>query len=671
MFDPPRTLGPATAMVPDVTAIDPISTSIAPQPSPNAQQPARVTDSPGAPYSSTSQGRAAKPAARTSEDPSIQINGAVVSGSSKPPPANNIQSPNVGASKPSQNSPSDPPQVPKGDPAAGSLGNSQQQGNSQTNDQSPVNKPAAFPPIATPPAANQGPSNPDDESAAQMSALHQALDPAPLASSQAQPAPNQPAANQPDSPPIQAGISPVLVSFDSHAEESELSSQPDASDSQDTTPQSSDPKAEGGAQLLQPASSGPPTAASDSPNSPLVNGIQFPDPVGSDEDPRGQASSDPVPQGGGVAPAANQPGPQQNSAPTTIYIGSKANGYQDTPGSEANKNGESVPAENPDGAPGSVKAAANHYPVVTVAGSVLTISDPSAIPIAGTVLTPGGAEATIAGIPVSLAPSGNLVIGSSATQNLADLSPPSVFNVGGQSFIANPTGFEIAGTTLSVGGSGVTISGAPISLDHLGSLVIGMSTVALGNAASTPEILTTDGQIFTVEGDGQVAVGGATLTNGGPATTISGVSLRISSNGLIIGSNTIPIPPLIPTASIITTDGQIVTVEGAGNFVAIDGATLKIGGSATTISGIPMKVYSDGLVVGTTTSPAPAFNGSASTTPNPLSSNPTSAAGNSAGSPHTAGTGKPKAAAASCKARVSSVRCWGLLSIVVAVLHLG
>ena len=42
-----------------------------------------------------------------------------------------------------------------------------------------------------------------------------------------------------------------------------------------------------------------------------------------------------------------------------------------------------------------------------------------------------------------------------------------------------------------------------------------------------------------------------------------------------------------PTSAVISTDGQVFTVE-QGGLVAVDGVTLSSGGPGTTISGIPM-----------------------------------------------------------------------------------
>ncbi|MCJ1366226.1 hypothetical protein MMC16_005352 [Acarospora aff. strigata] len=112
----------------------------------------------------------------------------------------------------------------------------------------------------------------------------------------------------------------------------------------------------------------------------------------------------------------------------------------------------------------------------TVGGHALK-ANPTGFLIAGATLSPGGAAVTISGTPVSLGASG-LVIGTS-TFHL-----PDIFTVGTQAFTANPAGFSVAGTTLSPGGAAVTISGTPISLMPSGNLVIGSDTITMASSHS-------------------------------------------------------------------------------------------------------------------------------------------------------------------------------------------
>lgn len=234
--------------------------------------------------------------------------------------------------------------------------------------------------------------------------------------------------------------------------------------------------------------------------------------------------------------------------------------------------------------------------VVTIAGNIIT-ANPTSFDIAGSPVTAGGPEITVSGVAVSLGSSGDLVIGgASGKARPTTVQPLPLFTVGSVIFTANPSGFAIEGTTLSVGGPGITVASTPVSINSQGSLLLGSSTIAL--QTSTPSILTSDGQTITFRQSDQVAVGGTTLSIGGPGISVSGKPISMGSNGLVIGSDTITPQNPIPTA--LTTDGQTYTFESSG-LVALDGTTLSIGGPGTTVSGKPISVGTAGLIIGSDT----------------------------------------------------------------------
>ena len=134
-----------------------------------------------------------------------------------------------------------------------------------------------------------------------------------------------------------------------------------------------------------------------------------------------------------------------------------------------------------------------------------------------------------------------------ATSTLAGLSRPTIFTVGGETFTANPIKFSVAGTTLSAGGPEITLYSTLISLDASGSLLIGTSTIPLH--IPPPAVITTDGQVFTVEQGGLTAVDGVTLSSGGPSTTISGTPVSVSPAGLVIWSDRVPLPTVSGSGS--------------------------------------------------------------------------------------------------------------------------
>lgn len=229
--------------------------------------------------------------------------------------------------------------------------------------------------------------------------------------------------------------------------------------------------------------------------------------------------------------------------------------------------------------------------------------------VAGTTVTPGGSAFILAGRPISLGQSGVLVVGSSTTTLATSPTQPSIFTAGDQIFTANPTAFEVAGQILSAGAQGTTIDGTLVSLNPSGSLVIGTNTFAIAKSTedhAKSSIFTVGDQTFTANPTA-FAIDGHTLSAGGPGTTVDGTLVSLNPFGsLVIGTSTVP---LSPTPSIFTTDGHIFTAFDNG-VVAVDGVTLSNSGSGTTIGGVPMKVQSGRLVVGSDTISLPTASGS-------------------------------------------------------------
>lgn len=139
--------------------------------------------------------------------------------------------------------------------------------------------------------------------------------------------------------------------------------------------------------------------------------------------------------------------------------------------------------------------------------------------VAGSTLTPGGNPVYLSGTLVSFDASSHLQIGSS-TFNLGNnvASPAqSVFIVADHTLTAEPTSFAIAGTSLTPGGSAITIAGTPISLAPGGTLGIGSKTVAL----PAQSVFQVAGQSFTADPSG-FAVGGRTVVAGSPGVYVDG-----------------------------------------------------------------------------------------------------------------------------------------------------
>ena len=381
---------------------------------------------------------------------------------------------------------------------------------------------------------------------------------------------------------------------------------------------------------------------------------------------------DPTSQGKETPPTTIQLRPQPNEKPTTIFIGGTTDGKKSTSGIGAlifNAFGKVDPTAKSDGASdpeASTADPAAPFSTVEAAGQHITISDPSAVSIAGTVLTPGGAEATIAGTPVSLAPSGNLVVGTGPPHQV-----PSILTIAGHTITANPTSFDIAGTPIKAGAPAVTVSGTAISMGASGDLVIGAGASTTSPPAAAAAVFTVGAQRFTAEGStlvgsgttirpggpaalvagttvsldpsGVLTVGdvtttlpglsqpsaytvggetftpnptgfpvaGATLSPGGPGVTVNHTLISLNPSGsLLLGSSTIALPGA-STPAVVSTDGQVLTVEPNG-LVAVDGVTLSSGGPGVTVSGTPMSVGAGGFAIGSDVVRLPGVNGSAS-----------------------------------------------------------
>ena len=136
-----------------------------------------------------------------------------------------------------------------------------------------------------------------------------------------------------------------------------------------------------------------------------------------------------------------------------------------------------------------------------------------AVSIADTVLTPGGAEATISGMPVSLASSGNLVVGTGPSHQSS-----TIITIVGHTITANPTSFLIAGTPVKAGAPAVTVSGTSIGR--------GIST-----ASPPAAVFTVGAQRFTVDG-ASLVVSGTTVTAGGPAALVAGTTVSLDPSGV-------------------------------------------------------------------------------------------------------------------------------------------
>ncbi|MCJ1482272.1 hypothetical protein MMC06_002435 [Schaereria dolodes] len=253
----------------------------------------------------------------------------------------------------------------------------------------------------------------------------------------------------------------------------------------------------------------------------------------------------------------------------------------------------------------------NPLAMITVGGSVITANSNAAFVLGSRTLLPGGPAVTIAGTPISLAPSASLVIIGSSTIPLppAISANPKIINFAGQPITANSASiFVIGSQTLFPGGPALTISGTPISLAASATaVIIGSSTIPLlPLSPASPLVITFEGQTITANSASDFIIGTQTLVPGGPGIVVSGtpISLAPSATAVVIGTSTFPLSPSSPSSEplVFTFAGQTVTANSASDFV-IGTQTLVPGGPAITVSGTPISLAVAGtdVVVGSVT----------------------------------------------------------------------
>ena len=242
--------------------------------------------------------------------------------------------------------------------------------------------------------------------------------------------------------------------------------------------------------------------------------------------------------------------------------------------------------------------------LLTVGGRIFT-ANPGGFNLGKSRVVPGGPAVTISGTPISLAPSGVVVIGDSTISLQQAQTPvPKVFTVADKTFTANPTGFNIGGSRIDPGSPTITISGTPIFLDRLGILVIGSLTTSLSANPTQPppaKLFTVGGQTFSADPTG-FNVAGSRVIPGGTPVILSGTTVSLSPSGvLIIGNSAISLPTQTVVPGVYTVRGLAITAESSGAIV-IDGTTIVPGGLGVTISGTPISLAPSGvLAIGTST----------------------------------------------------------------------
>ncbi len=573
-FDPPKTLLPAAAMVPTITAADPnAATLMAPMPS--------ATQDPGARKTAGDEGT--KPAAGATlavQDPKETANSVTDPKQSVPAIVPQSKDPKASEGSPALPglNPHDTTSNPKGD--SGMDGNPGQasrpiassdifQHDSGSNGDS--KHPTATSGFNGVPDHNNGPKKPGDApqisdpsnvSPSQMSQIENALAPG-AQGSQAAPESfqgNDHGSNQQASPSKAVPISPdILQSGNAQALPSNKSPQ------QDSAPPSIDPS---NRILIPPATT---MSISDHVIAIHASGIQFDgSQVASDQAHVMVSSVMAMDPSAGVVLSSyvlNMP---------SLVEPSKAD----------------------------IQGSPKFEPTIIAGESAQRV--PDGISIAGATLTPGAPPITIQGTPVAVGSSG-LIIGTSTIPLLTvpteQALPPSAAShepttIMGQ--VAQPVsnGISIAGVTLAPGAPPVTISGTPVSVGSSG-LVIGSSTVPL--AAVFPKQIISDAPSYqptTINGEkaqllsnGGISIAGTTLTVGAPAITISGTPVSVGSSNFIIGSSTIPLAEAFQP--------QVAPDTAVYQPTTINGQEAQLLPNGVSIAGTPISIGPSGLALGT------------------------------------------------------------------------
>lgn len=256
-------------------------------------------------------------------------------------------------------------------------------------------------------------------------------------------------------------------------------------------------------------------------------------------------------------------------------------------------------------------------PPLTIDGSTYYPTGPSSAYVlpGGQTLTPG-AQITVGGTPVSLAPDGSNAVVGGSTENLAPtITPPPgqpALTIGGTTY--HPTGassaYVIGGQTLTPGSGPITVSGTPISLAANGaSAVVGSSTENLQPPITSPAGLIFGGTTYrptSVPGASSAyIINGQTITPGAAPVTISGTPVSVAANGAsaVVGGLTEDLGASASSEPAITFDGSTYhPITGAPSDYVVGSQTLTPGG-VITVSGTPISLATNGAsaVIGSST----------------------------------------------------------------------
>ena len=161
---------------------------------------------------------------------------------------------------------------------------------------------------------------------------------------------------------------------------------------------------------------------------------------------------------------------------------------------------------------------------------------------------------------------GILAVGSN-TISLTNPSDPTILTVAGQTFTPNPSAFPIADTVLSADDPAITINGTLISLRPSDTRVIDSSTIPLLLPSdSSSHDLVIDSFDIEEHSSSFVIVDGITLSAAAPGITIFGEVIRLEAGGktLDIGTERYALPTTGRVGNGSSINRQAFTGSGQG-----------------------------------------------------------------------------------------------------------
>ncbi|KAI9700943.1 MAG: hypothetical protein M1820_006588 [Bogoriella megaspora] len=248
---------------------------------------------------------------------------------------------------------------------------------------------------------------------------------------------------------------------------------------------------------------------------------------------------------------------------------------------------------------GNEVAFSSSYPSATVeiGGQKYTVSAGKPLVIGGSMISPNGPAATIAGQAVSLGSDGVQVDGQTTpfTQDASN-DPGAIVTIGDQIYTAQwDRPLVVGSATLTAGGSAAVVSGRTISMANSG-IVINGHTEGFSSTATPTAVFTLGSSLVTATPGQPLVVGTETLTAGGSAAVVSGQTISMANSGIVINGNTEVFSSAPATRAVFTLGSSLVTAT-PGQPLVIGTETLTAGGSALTTSGETISLGSSGVIV--------------------------------------------------------------------------